>query len=225
MFLSRHCHYTSYLTCHIIPHIYAPILLIFNQFLGQNKAALVASKHPKCSGGDTRLFTLSEPNRFTPVRTRSVTSNILAQRGRRNGNATWRRRSCPCEHLHLITREKMLLNGDVARRNGNATYSVNRPFVNSLRFSETLYWICYDLRYCPPCSLVTTRRRKRGLCLQERNEEGTDIPDYWHQSSSLRQQTCHPVNIPHLSIWRYYKPQKRWHLHTRLHGVITQNTV
>ena len=33
VFLSRHCHYTSYLTCHIIPHIYAPILLIFYPFL------------------------------------------------------------------------------------------------------------------------------------------------------------------------------------------------
>ena len=33
IFLSRHCHYTSYLTCHIIPHIYAPIILIFHPFL------------------------------------------------------------------------------------------------------------------------------------------------------------------------------------------------
>ena len=39
----------------------------------------------------------------------------------------WRRRSCQCKHLRLITHEKILLNGDVARRNGNVTYSVNRP--------------------------------------------------------------------------------------------------
>ena len=32
IFLSKHCHYTSYLTCHIIPHTYAQILLIFIQF-------------------------------------------------------------------------------------------------------------------------------------------------------------------------------------------------
>ena len=40
IFLSRHCQYTSYLTCHIIPHIYAPILLIFHQFLKRKKNAL-----------------------------------------------------------------------------------------------------------------------------------------------------------------------------------------
>jgi len=62
-----------------------------------------------------------------PVRTRSVTSNILAQQRRRNGTETWRIRSCQCEHLYLITHENILLNGDVPRRNGNVTYSVNRP--------------------------------------------------------------------------------------------------
>jgi len=55
----------------------------------------------------------------------TVTSNILARR--RNGTETWRRRSCQCEHLRLITHEKILLNGDVPRRNGNVTYSVNQP--------------------------------------------------------------------------------------------------
>jgi len=68
-----------------------------------------------------------EPSRYRPVRTRSVTSNILAQQRRRNGTETWGRRSCQCEHLHLITHEKILLNGDVPRRNGNVTYSANRP--------------------------------------------------------------------------------------------------
>ena len=33
IFLSRHCHCTSYLTCHTIPHICAPILLILHPFL------------------------------------------------------------------------------------------------------------------------------------------------------------------------------------------------
>ena len=33
IFLSRRCHGTSYLTGHVIPHIYAPDLLIFHPFL------------------------------------------------------------------------------------------------------------------------------------------------------------------------------------------------
>jgi hypothetical protein len=97
----------------------------------KKKAALVASKHSKCSGGDVRLFTLSEPSRYGQVRTRSVTSNILARQWWRNGTQTWRRRSCQCEYLRLIAHEKILLKGDVRRRNGNVTYSVNRPKVKS----------------------------------------------------------------------------------------------
>jgi len=81
----------------------------------------------QCSGGDVRLFTLSDSSRYRQVRTRSVTSDILAQQRRRNGTETWRRRSCQCEHLRKITHGKILLNGDVPRRNGNVTYSVNRP--------------------------------------------------------------------------------------------------
>ena len=30
IFLSTHCHYTSYLTCHIVPHIYAPSSINFS---------------------------------------------------------------------------------------------------------------------------------------------------------------------------------------------------
>ena len=81
----------------------------------------------QCSGGDVSMFTLSELSRYRNVRTRSVTSNILAQQRRRNGTDTWRRRSCQREHLRLITHEKVLLNDDVPRRNGNVTYGVNRP--------------------------------------------------------------------------------------------------
>ena len=127
IFLSAHCNYTSYLTCHIIPHIYAPILLIFHPFLKTKHAALVASRHSKCSGGDVRLFLLSEWSRYRPIRTRSITSNILAWR--RNGTETRRRRSCQGEHLRLNTHEKIVLNGDVPRWNGNVTYSVNRPLM------------------------------------------------------------------------------------------------
>jgi hypothetical protein len=125
IFLSRHCHCTSYLTCHIIPHIYAPIPLTFHPFLKTKQAELVASKHSNCSGGDVRLLTLSESSSFRPVWIRFITSNILAQQRRRNGTETWRRRACQCEHHCVITHEKILLNGDVPRRNGNVTYSVN----------------------------------------------------------------------------------------------------
>jgi len=99
----------------------------FSSTSEDKQAALVASKHSKCSTGDVRLFTLSESSRFRPVRTRSVTSNILDQQQRRNGTETWRRPYCQCEHLRLTTHEKILLNGDVPRRNGNVTYSVNQP--------------------------------------------------------------------------------------------------
>ena len=137
--LSRHCHYTSYLTCHIIPHISAPILSIFFIHLwGQKQEALIGSKHSKCSGGDAGLFTLSESSRYRQIRTRSVTSNILAQQRRRNGTETWRRRSCQCEHFRLIAHEKMLLNGDVPRRNENVTYSVNRSLLCCLFVSLCL---------------------------------------------------------------------------------------
>jgi hypothetical protein len=117
------------LTCHIIPHISAPVLLTFHPFLkGKTPAALVASKHSKCSEGDVRLFTISESSKFRPVRTHSDTSKLLNQQRRRNGTEIWRRRSCQCEHLRLITHEKILLLGDVPRRNGNVTYSVNRSY-------------------------------------------------------------------------------------------------
>jgi hypothetical protein len=76
------------LTCHIFPHIYAPNLLIFHQFPQKNQAALVASKHSKRTGRDIGLFTLSESSWFRRLRTRSVPSNILARRRRRNGTET-----------------------------------------------------------------------------------------------------------------------------------------
>ena len=110
----------------------------FSSTSEEKRTTLVASKHSKCSGGDVRLFTLSESNRYRPVRTRSVTSNILAQQRRRNGTVMWRRRSCLCEHLHLITDEKISLNGDVTWQNGNVTYSVNRPLLLLCDFRNSL---------------------------------------------------------------------------------------
>ena len=77
------------------------------------------------SGGDVRLFTLSESSRFRPVRTRSVKSFSLS-----NGDGKELRRDgdfpVSVNISRLITHEKILLNGDVPRRNGNVTYSVNR---------------------------------------------------------------------------------------------------
>ena len=98
----------------------------FSSTSEDKQAAIVASKQSKCSG-DVRLFTSSESSRYRPVRTRSVTSNILAWRRRRNGTETWRRRSCQREHLRLITHEKILLNGDGTelRRDGDVPVIVN----------------------------------------------------------------------------------------------------
>ena len=106
-FFFPYCHCIPYLIRHISSHIYAQILLIFHPFLKTKQAALVASKHSKCGGGDVKLFTLSESSRYRPVRTRFVTSKFLDQKKRRNGTETCRRRSCQCEHFHLITHEKL----------------------------------------------------------------------------------------------------------------------
>jgi len=97
--------------------------------LWRQKQAALVSKHSKRSRGDVRLFTLSETSQYRQVLTRSVAANILARQRRRNGTETQRRRSCQCEHFRLITHERILLNGDVPRQNGNATYSVNRPLL------------------------------------------------------------------------------------------------
>jgi hypothetical protein len=126
-FFLPYSHSTSYLTCHIIPHVSAPVLLIFHLFLKTKTGNTRCKQTLTVLWRRRRLYTLSELSRYRQVRTRSVTSNILAQQRRRNGNETWRRRSCQCEHLHSITHEKILLNGDVPRRNGNVTYRVNRP--------------------------------------------------------------------------------------------------
>jgi hypothetical protein len=55
---------------------------------GKNRQHLLQANTRKCSGGDARLFTLSESSRYRPVRTRSVTSNIHARQRRRNWDAT-----------------------------------------------------------------------------------------------------------------------------------------
>ena len=75
-FLYRHCHCTSYLIYHVIPHVYAPILLIFLPFL-KTKTALVANKRAMCCGKDGRLFALSESSRYREAQSHSATSVTL----------------------------------------------------------------------------------------------------------------------------------------------------
>ena len=117
-------HYTSYLTCHIIPHIYAPILLILHPFLKTKQAARVSSQPSKCSGGDVGQFTLSESSRYGRVPSRQTFSlgDIDGTELRCDGDVP------VSVNIRLITREKILLKGDVPRRNGNVTYSVNQPY-------------------------------------------------------------------------------------------------
>jgi hypothetical protein len=112
------------LICHIIPHIYAPILYNFSS-ISEDKNSLqtntrsVVEETSDCSYYQNQAGT----DRSGPVPSRQ---NILARQRRQNGTETWRRPSCQCEYLSLITHGKILLNGDVTRRNGNVTYSVNR---------------------------------------------------------------------------------------------------
>ena len=103
---------------HIIRHIYAPILLIFHPFL---KAIRQASSQVNIRS-EVEMANYCSHDQNRARRIRAVTSNILAWGRRRNGTETWRRRSCQCEHLRLITHEKSLLNGDVPRRNGTETW-------------------------------------------------------------------------------------------------------
>jgi len=122
-FFFSDCHYISYLTCHNSSHLRTNSI---NFSSISEQAALVASKHSKCYGGDVRLFTLSESagtNGFGPVPSRQIFS--LG-----NGDGTELRRDGDVP-ISLITHEKILLNGDVPRRNGNETYSANRPLSNT----------------------------------------------------------------------------------------------
>ena len=121
----------------------------FSSISEDNQAGLIASKHSKRSGDDVITAHMIRIEHVGPVPSRQTFS--LGGR-RRNGTETWRRRSCQCEHLRLITHEKSLLNGDVPRRNGNVTYSVNRPL--SCQLLATLKYKRSDLM----------RRRTRGEC-------------------------------------------------------------
>jgi hypothetical protein len=119
----HHCHYTSYLTCHINSSHFRTNAVNFSsisedtnrQHLLQANTWIVMEETQDCShyGNGAGI------NRSGPV---PVTSNILAQERRRNGTETWRRPSCRCEHLRLITHEKSLVKGDVPRRNGAETW-------------------------------------------------------------------------------------------------------
>jgi len=128
-------------------------------FPKRNQAALLASKTLEMYWTRRWLFTLSESSWFRPVRTRSVPSNILARR--RNGTETWRRRSCQCELIRLNTHEKILLNGDVPRRNGNVTYSVNQP----VRLRPEQVWTCNVTRHHRP--LLCPSLHSWCFCLEE----------------------------------------------------------
>jgi hypothetical protein len=127
IFLSRRCHYISCWTCHIIPHIYSIILLIFHQFLKKKTGSTRCNQTLDVSWRWRKTVHIigieqvqTGPDPFRHVK-------HIAKQWRRNGTETWRRRSCQCERLHLITHERILLNGDVPRRNGNVTFSVKRP--------------------------------------------------------------------------------------------------
>ena len=96
----------------------------FSSISEDNQAGLIASKHSKRSGDDIIAAHMIRIEQVGPVPSRQTS---LAWGRRRNGTETWQRSSGQCEHLRSITHEKSFLNGDVPRRNGNGTYSANRP--------------------------------------------------------------------------------------------------
>jgi hypothetical protein len=120
-FLSRDCHYTSYLTWHIIPHMYTLILLIVHRFM-KTKTGSPSRKANTRNIVEVTARVL--PFRNRACRIRAVTQNSCsATETERNWEVTGTFRS-------VFTHEKTLLNGDVPRRNGNVTYSVNRPVIS-----------------------------------------------------------------------------------------------
>jgi hypothetical protein len=147
-------------------------------------------------------------------------SNTLSQQRRRNGAETWRRRSCQCKHLHLITHEKILLNGDVPRRNGNVTYSVNRPLfgfepikrsgtrgpiLRSIEFSHTVYFyvLCYSYykhRFFPTKHLLTGHSDGSRLCSPLRTKWNCMYMKYVNDLAfkGLNVQTDLPINFSNL---------------------------
>jgi len=102
----------------------------FSSISEDNQAGLIASNHSKRSADDVITAHMIRIEHFGPVTSRQT---FWLGGRRRNGTETWRRRSCQCEHLRLTTHEKSLLNGDVPWRNGNVTYSVNRPLSTAYR--------------------------------------------------------------------------------------------
>jgi hypothetical protein len=106
----------------IIPHIYAPVLLIFHPFLRTKTGSTRGSKHSKFSEGRRKTVhiigieqvqTSSDP--FSHVKhSRSATAT------ERNWDVTETFLSVWTSPL--ITHEKILLNGDVPRRNETETW-------------------------------------------------------------------------------------------------------
>jgi hypothetical protein len=83
-FSSKHCHYTSYLTRHIIPHISAPVLLIFHPFL-KTKRDSTRCELSKCSGGDVRIHIIGiEQEQTAPDPFRHVKNSRSATATERN---------------------------------------------------------------------------------------------------------------------------------------------
>jgi hypothetical protein len=58
--------------CHIIRHIYAPILLIFHPFLKKIRQASSQSKHPKRSGDDVITTHMIRIEHVGPVPSRQT---------------------------------------------------------------------------------------------------------------------------------------------------------
>ena len=70
VFLFIHCHYTSYVICHIIRHN----SINFSSISEDNQAGLIASKHSKRSGDDVIIAHMIRIEHVGPVPSRQTFS-------------------------------------------------------------------------------------------------------------------------------------------------------
>jgi hypothetical protein len=107
------------LTCHIIRHIFHP-------FLKRDTGSTRCKQTLKVYWRRSKTFSHYR-NRAGTDRSGPVPSLQTSSLSNGNGKELRRDEVWQCEHLRLITHEKIWLRGDVPRRNGNETYNVNRP--------------------------------------------------------------------------------------------------
>ena len=119
--LTIHRDYTSYLRCHLFPHIYAAIILTVHPFPKKKYAALITTKHSQRTGGDGHGY--QHENQASSQTGWDTCRLIKNSRSATESNRDVRH----CENIFINTHEKMSLIRDIPRLNGNVMHCVNRP--------------------------------------------------------------------------------------------------